>query len=445
MTMRPSVQIALTLVCVCLASAPAASTAAAAPLGLDDQTTLGSGQAVTPAAAAGDDGTIAVTWDGPLGMFATTRRAGGSWRAVQNLGGTAGRTPQVAVTPQGNAVTAWADFDGVVRAAVAGRGRPFGWAADIGRARLDIAAGLRVGALADGRVLLLWADAPLPRRISARRATNPGALSYVIWTPGRGFSHARRVGETGTGPALAAARGGGATLAWLSAGRMRVATLAGGTRTPDRAHTVGLAAGRRALLARSADGVLVGAWVARGEHRLMTRELGAGASPAAALAFPAAAGPITDVQFAAGSAGRMVAGAQTAIVRGATTTWLAGGSLGAGWPAPTVLGAPARYQAIRTPAAGTLADGTPMLVWGRPDAAAPRSADLVAAGFDGASLDPDAAGVIAPGLTSYAVTGIDVVVASGATRTVVAWPAQSAPAGLAGARYSGLGVAVGER
>jgi len=340
------------------------------------------------------------------------------------------------VTPRGNALIAWADFDGVVRADVAGRGQPFGAVAtDIGRARLDAAAGLRVAALADGRVLILWSDAPRSRRLSARTPTNPGALRLAVWTPGRGFARPRVVGASATGPAVVAAPDATATLAWLSRGHLRVAHIAAGASAPGSPRTLGAASGPRALLSRSPDGVLSAGWVAPGGHTLMTRPLGAGAPAAARLSFPATAGPITAVQFASGSAGRMVAGVQTAITRGANSLWTAAGSSAAGWDAPVLLGTPARFPSISTPAAGVLASGTPLLVWGAREPAHSGIADVVAASDDGDATVLDSA--------SATFSNLDAAVAAGPNATALVWPALARTGPSGQPLTGGVTIAVG--
>ena len=311
------------------------------------------------------------------------------------------------------------------------------------RERIPVANGFsafpRLAVLGSGRVVLAWRDGRTSARARVRVATFDGER----------FTSAPRTAGTDASQIVIAARGGGATVGWISAHRFlprktkaairRVAPRSLTLRSLDRrgtpageAVTAGRDVGASARLAGAPDGRLVASWLRPqkilpypGEDRGDPAPPSAFVSPVAftrqMLPAPAPARPV-------GVAGAVVAGiphvafaapdqaiaALRASAVGAgpqfdalTATSTAGGP----WPAPQVLahlGFSNFDPVVVAPASGPVVVFTSLI----PDPAGrPRWAV-------GAS---QASGTQALGTTS-AADGRGIGVASGGERVLVAWP-----------------------
>jgi hypothetical protein len=167
------------------------------------------------------------------------------------------------VTDRGELVVVWAAVvsrtgPSAVRYAVAEPGRSFSGVRTLATVGSNTSATPRIAALRGGTVAVIFRDLRPPNRT--------GVLRYARRAPHGSFGAARPLGRDGVSPAIQAAPGGGALLAWaqgpLTRRALMVASARRGATLPGRVSSV--AGGVRSItLSASADGTAWVTWTRR--------------------------------------------------------------------------------------------------------------------------------------------------------------------------------------
>jgi hypothetical protein len=367
--------ISLLVALLVVAVAPAA--VAAGPAGFSDPVAIGSGDAARTAGAVGADGTAALAWTGFTREGATLRAAlrtgaAGPWRtSALSVDASDIRDPQLAVTPDGDVVLAWAEITGRGRRHdVALSAAPAG--GDFGAIRrIAVGNGFsafpRLAVLRSGAVLLAFRDAPLPRGRARLRVALRPAGGDRFGAPG---TVARRVA------ALAlAATGDGAALAWSTpAPKPRAARTLYALLLDRRAHPrarplpISQAAGAEVRLAGSPGGASIASWIRpRAAGRpiaLFTREFERSLEPARPVLAPVGTAFGGAAAVTVGASGRALAAA-TALGPGGVRVFAARSAVGAAWSDLQELSVQPT-PVVGDPRPVLLARGEALVVWTQP-------------------------------------------------------------------------------
>jgi hypothetical protein len=422
-----------------LAVAIMPAAAAAGPAGFSDPEPVGTRDVGLTGAAVSADGHAVLAWAEFSGFDAVLHvalRDGARrrWRTSDVEVGAAGmRHLQAAITRRGDTVLAWTAFDSrtrhpVVAVVAAPSGGHFGAVRRVAVGN-GFAAFPRLAVLRSGTVLLAFRDAPLPRGTARLRVRARPAATGLFEAP--------RTVATDVSRLAVAATGDGALLAWSTPAprggvdrALYARPLDGRGRPRASRMAISHRAGAEVRLAGSPDGRAIVSWVRPGfgdvPRTLFTRELERSLQPARPLRTPVGVAFARAAAVTIGAGGRALAAAMGAGP--GVHVFAARSALGGPWrEAQELTARPA--PVLSSPRPVLLASGEALVLWMQ------LSADPGPPGFPVlvARQDPADAAFAAPRPVSGVVPGgraTGLVVATGGEHVLVAWPGPTTGGGM---------------
>jgi hypothetical protein len=346
---------------------------------------------VQPVAALNARGDGALAWSDGARVHVARRARGGVWRE-QTISRPADELPdlQVVLTPAGDTVVAWTETHAdrpakgravVVpdwfRVAVAPAGRRFAPAQVIAKGARAASALPRLAVLSDGRVVLVWRDARLPRG---------GELRMAFLRADLRFGRSRPLGFDGVAPAVVATSDGGAVVSWAGpcprcarlrpgerlARRLLAARLPAGGRRLERPFEISPSAVAGARLAAGPEGVVMASWASRGRPAgLLAAQIAPRHGPVRILrrgepkatAAPLAVGPAGSLlaTFRAPSRLRPPGGGAPGSFDEGAGQWVISGTVDGGFGAPVEL--PTNTRPLLSASPAILPTGEALAAW----------------------------------------------------------------------------------
>jgi hypothetical protein len=403
------------------------------------------GVLVKPVAAVNARGDAALAWSDGAQVHVARRARGAAWSA-RTISRPADLVPdlQLALTPTGDAVVAWTEtlYDRQVKGggvpdwfhvAVAPARQPFGRAHVIARGAAADSALPRLAALADGRVVLVWRKARLPRG---------GELQMAFLGSDGRVGRSTQLGLDGVAPSVVATVDGGALVTWANTGpqysrhpgrfphRVFAAQLPPRGRALRRAFQITSSAIAGAKLAAGPDGIVMASWASRGRPRgLLAAQIAPRRGPVRVLrpgepkatAASLAVGPdrSTLATFFAPSLLRPPGSGTPGDADEGSGQWVATGTVGDGFAARVELPTTSP-QMPGIPA--ILPTGEALVAWSQ------RDGNVLVARRPAGSISFAPAESLSSGQPS--AVGALVTVAQAADRVLIAWPGGGRSGGM---------------